>query len=158
MPDMLAKLYWRPAESTWANDIWNLNVDILRPDVSQMGLVLDWIEANFSNGWAYQAQIAFMNRPLTIFIAVHDSKEICGFACFDATRKNFFGPMGVAESWRKKSIGEALVNRCFEAMRESGYEYAIIHAVGPVAFYSKVCGAEPIPDSEAGLYRREIKP
>ncbi len=157
MPDMLAKLYWKPRDPVSAYDMWNLGVEIVRPDMGQKRFVLDWIGANFHPGWAQQADAAFANRPLTIFIAIHDEKEIVGFACYDATRKNFFGPMGVVESWRKQNIGEALVLRSFEAMRESGYEYAIIHAVGPVAFYSNVCGAEPIPDSEAGSYRREIR-
>jgi GNAT superfamily N-acetyltransferase len=157
MPDMLAKLYWQPPidSPNWANDIWNLNVEIVRPDIGQKSIVLDWVRKQFS-AWTDQAEAAFTNRPLTIFIAVHERREICGFACFDVTRRNFFGPTGVSEAWRGKSIGTALLIHCFNAMREAGYEYAIIHAVGPVAFYAKTVGAEVIPDSEAGTYRREI--
>jgi hypothetical protein len=156
MPDMLAKLYWQRKDCTWPNDLWNAEIEILRPDIGQKRLVLDWIVTNFNGGWAEQAGAAFQNRPLTIFIAVQDRRKIVGFACFDAVRRNFFGPIGVAESCRNSGVGSGLVAHCFGAMREAGYEYAIIHAVGPMAFYSKVCGAEPVPDSEAGLYRREI--
>jgi predicted N-acetyltransferase YhbS len=157
MPDMLAKLYWEPRESTWANDIWNADVKIHRPDIGQKPAVLNWILQNFSQGWMTQAEACFRNSPLTIFIAVHDRREIVGFACYDSVRRNFFGPMGVADEWRGKGVGACLLLHCFSAMREAGYEYTIIHAVGPVMFYAKACGAEVIPDSEAAQYRKEIK-
>lgn len=157
MPDMLAKLYWKQTDSTWANDIWNANIEIVRPDIGQKHIVLDWINKTFSYGWMQQAEAAFFNQPITIFIAVQEQRKIVGFACFDSVRRNFFGPMGVGEAWRKSGVGTGLVAHCFAAMREAGYEYAIIHAVGPVMFYAKACGAEVIPDSEAAQYRKEIK-
>lgn len=162
MPDMLAKLYWKPSASewdnrTWFNDIDNADIEIILPDISQKSSVLNWILGEFNLGWTDQAEAAFVNRPLTILIAVHRREEIVGFACFDSVRMNFFGPMGVAEKWRGKGIGAVLLLESLRMMREAGYEYAIIHAVGPVMFYAKVCGAEPIPDSEAAQYRKEIK-
>lgn len=160
MPDMLAKLYWNPSPSddrTWFNDIWNADVEIVRPDIGQKTAILNWIVGRFSRGWADQAEAAFNNRPLTIFIATYRRQEMIGFACWDSVRQNFFGPMGVSEEWRGKGVGACLLLECMKAMRESGYEYAIIHAVGPVMFYAKVCGAECIPDSEAAQYRKEIK-
>jgi predicted N-acetyltransferase YhbS len=65
----------------------------------------------------------------------------------------FFGPGGVAESYRAKGIGAALLMSCLLDMRLKGYGYAIIGDVGPVEFYRKVVGAIEIPDSTPGFYK-----
>ena len=57
-----------------------------------------------------------------------DQKEIVGFACYDATCMNFFGPTGVKESERGKGVGKALLLAALHAMKEQGYAYAIIGA------------------------------
>ena len=69
-----------------------------------------------------------------------------GFACHDATFRNFFGPTGVKLEVRKNGIGTGLPFACLEDMRQQGYGYAIVGGVGPTAFYSKAVGAV--------LYRR----
>ena len=78
---------------------------------------------------------------------------VLGFACYDATAKDFFGPTGVMESQRGKGIGAALLIACMQAMAAEGYAYAVIGGAGPVAFYEKVVGATVIPDSVPGPYR-----
>ena len=49
-----------------------------------------------------------------------------GFACYDTTHKNFFGPTGVDAAKRGQGIGTALLLATLHAMREAGYMYAII--------------------------------
>ena len=110
--------------------------------------VLAFIRENFSEGWCGEAEYALMQPPGKCFIAVED-KKIIGFACYDASAKGFFGPIGVAESARSRRIGEALLLRTLEAMRESGYGYAVIGWVGSAEnFYRKCVNAEFIPGGE----------
>jgi predicted N-acetyltransferase YhbS len=79
--------------------------------------------------------------------------RVVGFACHDATCRNFFGPTGVAPEARKGGVGTGLLFACLEAMREQGFGYAIIGGVGPADYYAKTVGAVPIAGSEPGVYR-----
>ena len=80
-------------------------------------------------------------------------KEILGFACYDTTCRDFFGPTGVDESLRGKGAGAALLLACLHDMAAQGYGYAVIGGAGPVAFYEKVCGATVIEGSVPGIYK-----
>ncbi|MBP3886656.1 MAG: GNAT family N-acetyltransferase [Cellulosilyticum sp.] len=74
---------------------------------------------------------------------------IIGFACYDASAKGFFGPIGVLPETRKKNVGTALLLHTFEAMRAFGYGYAIIGWVSDAEqFYRKTVGAEYIKGGE----------
>ena len=48
------------------------------------------------------------------FIATEEGK-IIGFACYDASAKGFFDPIGVLPETRKKNVGTALLLHTFEA-------------------------------------------
>ena len=85
------------------------------------------------------------------FIAVRGDAML-GFACFDVTCRNYFGPEGVAMGERGHGIGSALLLAALHAQRAQGYAYAIIGGVGPAEFYTKTVGAIAIPDSTPGIY------
>ena len=70
-----------------------------------------------------------------------------------STARGFFGPLGVAEAWRTKGVGAALLLQCLHAIRAHGYAYAIIGGVGPKAFYEKVVPVMEIPGSSPGIYQ-----
>jgi predicted N-acetyltransferase YhbS len=89
--------------------------------------------------------------PATCFIALRDG-NVVGFACYDVTARNFFGPEGVDASMRGKGIGRALLLSALHAQRVAGYAYAIIGGVGPTAFYEKCVGATSIEGSTPGIY------
>jgi predicted N-acetyltransferase YhbS len=89
---------------------------------------------------------------VSCFIAVKDGR-ITGFACHDATCRNFFGPTGVTPKARKSGIGTALLLACLEDMKQQGFGYAIIGGVGPADYYAKAVGAVLIEGSEIGVYR-----
>ena len=80
-----------------------------------------------------------------------------GFACYEATAKDFFGPTGVNPDYRGKGIGKALLLAALHAMRAEGYAYAIIGSAGPTAFYEKEVGAIAIPDSSPGIYKHMLR-
>jgi len=114
--------------------------------------VVAWVGEKFSQAWASETEVAFCRQPVACFIAVKDGK-ILGFACHDATCRNFFGPTGVDSDARQHGVGTGLLFACLEAMRQHGYGYAIIGGVGPADFYAKAVGAIPIEGSEPGVYR-----
>ena len=110
--------------------------------------VLSYIRENFSAGWAWEAERAMLQEMGKCFIATKDGK-ILGFACYDGTAKGYFGPIGVSSTARGKGIGQALLIRTLNAMREYGYGYGIIGWVGEAElFYRKTVGAEFIKGGE----------
>ena len=80
-------------------------------------------------------------------------KKLIGFAVYDSTYRNFFGPTGVTKAARGLGTGKALLFVCLYAMKALGYGYAIIGGVGPAEFYEKAVGAKMIEGSEPGVYR-----
>jgi GNAT superfamily N-acetyltransferase len=118
--------------------------------------VVEWVRETFGQGWASECDVAFANRPLSCFIATEQG-EILGFACYDATCRGFFGPIGVAEAARGRGIGRGLLLACLHAMWAVGYGYAVIGGVRAVDFYVKALGATEIPASTPGVYRDRLK-
>lgn len=151
MGDMLVRLYALPERPKVAEGVHIKRV--LSPDT---GRVEEFIRAHFSEGWIYESKAALYQTPPACFIAVKDRK-ILGFACYDATAKGMFGPVGVDPEARGMGIGGALTYRCMEAMREAGYAYAAIGwPDGKESFYERSVGATVIPDSAPGVYSRMV--
>ena len=150
--DMLVKLYDLPPSSPAFARLREEAIEIRRALAPEKHRVVAWVRENFSEGWASETEIAFARQPVSCFIAVKQGK-VMGFACHDATCRNFFGPTGVASEARKSGIGTGLLFACLRAMREQGFGYAIIGGVGPEAYYAKAVGAVPIEGSEPGVYR-----
>jgi GNAT superfamily N-acetyltransferase len=112
--------------------------------------VVEWVQANFPV-WAAEAEAAFCRAPVSCFLAIRD-RDLLGFACYDATCKNFFGPTGVLEEERGRGLGRALLLATLHAQRAQGYAYSIIGGVGPAEFYAKTVDAVPIEGSTPGVY------
>ena len=154
MPDMLVKLYDLPESDSLYKKLENEGIKIIRPMTPNKNKVVEWVRSNFGDGWSDEISAAFTHFPVSCFIAYDvNKKEILGFAGYDCTYKDFFGPTGVSESARGKGIGGALFVRCMEAMRDEGYGYAVIGGVGPAEFYKKMAGATIIEDSDPGIYK-----
>lgn len=156
MPDMLVKLYNLPDSTKLTDKLKNEIIEIRHPLPPEKHIVINWVRNNFSEGWASECEKTFSTLPVTSYIAVRDGK-ILGFACYEATCKNFFGPTGVLQEARGSGIGAALLLRSLESLREQGYAYAVIGGVGPADFYSKVAGAVLIEDSSPGIYKGMLK-
>ena len=131
-------------------------VVIRRAQPFEITPVRQFIEQNFSTGWADEVSVGFANKPVTVLLATVEG-QLVGFAAYECTRRAFFGPMGVLDQVKGRGIGRSLLMACMEGLRELGYVYGIIGAAGPVAFYQKAVGAVVIENSEPGIYRDLLK-
>lgn len=156
MPDMLVNLYNLPSAGELTGRLDKEGVRIIRAMTPNKRLVCDWIGKKFAAGWASECEAAFCHFPVSCFAAVKGD-EIIGFACYDATMKGYFGPMGVDPDARERGVGTALLLNCLEAMKNEGYGYAVIGGAGPVDFYRKACGATVIDGSSPNIYTNLLR-
>lgn len=156
MADLLVKLYNLPPSAPLIEKLREQGVEIKRAIGPEKQAVSDWVEKTFSRNWASECEVALSAQPAGCFLAVKD-KKLVGFACYDATSKGFFGPIGVDEAARSCGAGKALLIRTLEAMREAGYGYGVIGWAGPVEFFKKTVGATVIEGSEPGVYKDMVK-
>ena len=111
----------------------------------------EFIRTNFHDIWAMEAERAFAQTPITCYLGLQTA-EIVGFAVYECTLRDYFGPTGVREDLRGSGLGSALLLACLGSMREMGYAYAIIGGVGPAKFYEKTVGAVVISGSDVGIF------
>lgn len=119
-------------------------ITVRRPNPWEQTPLRAFIEKHFTVGWADETSVAFHHQPVSAFVAHHES-NIIGFAAFECTRRNYFGPTGVDPAWRGAGVGKALFLACLVGLREMGYTYAIVGDAGPVDFYRRTVGAIEIP-------------
>lgn len=151
MPDMLVPLLMLPESKPLIEELRADGIAIRPAHPFEMTRLRAFIEEHFSAAWADEAVTGLFNKPVTTLIAV-ENKKIVGFGSYECTRRDYFGPTGVAESHRGRNIGKALLIACLEGLRDMGYAYAIIGGAGPVDFYAKCVNASVIPDAERGIY------
>lgn len=156
MPDMLVKLYTLPEAGPLIAEQHAAGIEIRRALVPEKHLVLEWVRQSWSAAWASECEITFARQPVSCFIAVENNR-LLGFSCYDATCKNFFGPIGVDPAQQGRKIGAALLVATLHAQAAEGYAYAIIGGVGPAEFYAKTVGAVLIDDSVPGIYRGMLR-
>lgn len=151
MPDMLVKLYDLPDLHEPLCKTRGAGIETRRPNSWEKSILLEWVGGTFSSAWAAESETAFAANPPSCYIAL-EKEALIGFACYDCTRRNFFGPTGVAENARGRGVGSALLLLCLNAMRNNGYAYAIIGGVGLAEYYAKKVGATLIEGSSPGIY------
>lgn len=151
MTDMLVKLYDLPDVYSLLNQQTAQGVTIRRALAPEKHLLAAWVRDEFEDYWASEVEVALCQQPVSCFIATHQGQPI-GFACYDTTRRGFFGPTGVSAAARGKGTGTALMLACLHDMWAQGYGYAIIGDAGPADYYARAVGAIAIPDSRPGVY------
>ncbi len=155
MGDLLVRLYDLPEMGDLVKKLSGDGIIIKRAMSFESRFVVNWVEKLYGAGWAMQTEAAFYHSPPHCFIAIKDDL-LLGFAVYDATCKNFFGPTAVDEAYRGKGIGKALLLSALEAMRSDGFAYAIIGGAGPVDFYKKTLDAQVIDKSTPGIYANRL--
>jgi GNAT superfamily N-acetyltransferase len=151
MHDMLVRLYDLPSLEDALEAASGRGVAIRPALPLERPVVLGWMRSNF-DVWTAEVEAAFSRLPVSCFLGVRGG-DLLGFACYDATCRNFFGPTGVLEEERRRGLGRALLLAVLHAQRAQGYAYSIIGGVGPEEFYAKTVGAVPIEGSDPGIYR-----
>lgn len=157
MKDMLVRLIGLPDCSEIEDRLAKKETIVFRrPIAPERHLVSTWVKEQFGDYWQSEVEVAFSRQPVSCWIAQRGN-DILGFACYESTARNFFGPTGTLESERGKGIGKILLIKALQSMREMGYAYAIIGGVGPAEFYQKAVDAKLIDDSETSIYEHLIR-
>ena len=126
-----------------------------RAAAAERSAVVGWARAHGSPGWADECEVAFARLPLACFVAVENG-ALVGFACYEATCRDFFGPELVHPDRRGRGVGRALLLAALHAMRAEGYAYAIIGWASSLEFYRRAVGAVVIDGSEPGIYPAKL--
>jgi GNAT superfamily N-acetyltransferase len=145
-------------------------VTVRRAAASEREIVTAWARQHGSPGWASECEVAFTRQPLACFVAVEAAeaagspagydltpRKLLGFACYEATCRNFFGPQAVRADRRGRGLGRALLLAALHALRAEGYAYAIIGWASEPEFYRRVAGAVVIDGSEPGSYAPPLR-
>jgi N-acetylglutamate synthase-like GNAT family acetyltransferase len=152
----LVNLLKLPRLEPLISDLEGQGVIVRRAQPFELTIVRNFIAGEFSVSWADEVSVGFANKPVSVHIATLNGVVI-GFAAYECTRKDFFGPAGVAAQMQGRGIGKALLLASLLSLRELGYVYAIIGSAGPLEFYQKAVGATVIADSEPGIYTDLLK-
>ncbi|MBS4073494.1 MAG: GNAT family N-acetyltransferase [Algoriphagus sp.] len=157
MKDMLVRLMELPDASELEKRLLEKEKIVFRRAIApEKHLVSEWVMEQFGAYWKSEVEVAFSRQPVSCWIAQRGN-ELLGFACYECTARNFFGPTGTKESERGKGIGKVLLIKSLESLREMGYAYAIIGGVGPAEFYEKAVGAKIIESSEVSIYQHLLR-
>ena len=158
MADMLVKLFHLNSPNELENALLSEGIRIKRALAPDKSKIEEFAKTCANEDYSDEASVALTNVPATCYIATK-GKKLVGFACFEVTAKNFFGPMAVLEEYRKKGIGKALLLKSLVSMREMGYAYAIIGwpTKSAIPFYEKTVNAILIDEISSGLYKQMIE-
>lgn len=153
---MFVKLLGLPSLDIALEEMRLVGVVLRRAQAWESTPVREFVARNFGAAWADEITVGFAHQPVTIYVALREGR-LAGFAAYECTRRNFFGPTGVVEQERGRGLGRALLLASLWGLRELGYAYAIIGGVGPVEFYKRAVGATLIPDSWPGIYADPLR-
>ncbi len=157
MADMIVNLYSTKLFNMEKDELLKQGIKIKRALAPDKSKVVAFSKTCANEDYSDEVEVAFSNNPITCYIATK-GKKILGFACFEVTAKDFFGPMAVLEEERRKGIGKRLLLESLYSMKELGYAYAIIGwpTKSAISFYEKCVGAEMIDEGSLGVYGRMI--
>jgi GNAT superfamily N-acetyltransferase len=156
MTDLLVKLYDLPEMEADTAALTMAGVTVRRAMASEKFRIAGWVRGRFGDGWAAECDVSFARQPIACMIALKGD-ELIGFACYDSTCRNFFGPIGVDPDLRHRGVGKGLLLTTLRDMVHTGYAYAVIGSAGPAAFFETCVNAWPIPESTPGIYQPAIK-
>jgi GNAT superfamily N-acetyltransferase len=171
MSDMLVKLYDLPPLQPALEAIAPLHIHIRPACIGEEYQIMPWIAQHFYAGWENGVVYTIHRNPCSLFIAIEKQlpdperadlyelppEKLVGFACYDASTRGMFGPMGVHPHYENRGIGTALLLTALHAMWNENYAYVVIGWAGPVEWYAKRVGATLIPDSEPGPFRGRLE-
>ena len=156
MPDMLVNLLRLPPRDDGAEALRRAGLLVRRARPWELTPVREFVARHFGAAWADEISVGFARQPVVVYLALRDGR-LAGFAAYECSRRNFFGPTGVVEEERGRGAGRALLLAALWAMRDMGYAYAVIGGVGAADFYARAVGATLIPESAPGIYADPLR-
>ncbi len=154
---MLVNLLRLPPVEPALEELRAAGLVVRRAQPWELTPVREFVKRHFTQAWADEISVGLVRQPVTVYVALREGRLV-GFAAYECTRRNFFGPTGVAEEERGRGVGRALLLAALGGLRELGYAYAVIGGVGPAEFYERAVGARLIPDSSPGIYADPLRP
>lgn len=153
---MLVNLLRLPPRDACAEGLRRAGLVVRRARPWELTPVREFVARHFARAWADEISVGFARQPVTVFVGLREGR-LAGFAAYECTRPDFFGPTGVVEAERGRGLGRALLLASLWGLRELGYAYAVIGGVGPADFYARAVGATIIPDSSPGIYADPLR-
>jgi GNAT superfamily N-acetyltransferase len=153
--DLLVRLYDLPPLGPALEALSAAKIVVRRAAAAERSTVVAWARGHGSPGWADECEAAFARLPLACFVALEED-TLVGFACYEATCRDFFGPELVHPDRRGRGVGRALLLAALHAMRAEGYAYAIIGWASSIDFYRRAVGAVVIDGSDPGIYPAKL--
>ena len=99
--DMLVHLLDLPAEEPGLTALAQAGVRIRRAMAPDKLRVVDWVKEHSGPSAAGECDVCFAHTPVSCYLATRGA-EILGYACYDATAPDFFGPTRVLDSEQGK--------------------------------------------------------
>ncbi|CAM3288231.1 GNAT family N-acetyltransferase [Vagococcus fessus] len=156
MTDMLVNLREVKLDMVLEEELLKSNIKVIRAIAPDKKRIVEWVERNSSQYASSECEVSFSNHPISCFIAIKDN-DLIGYACYNATALNFFGPTRVLDEVQGLGVGKLLLQKSLLALHHEGYEYGIIGGIGPQKFYEKVVNARVIENSSQSIYDDFLK-
>ena len=107
MADMLVKLFALQPDPALAQCMQAQGVRVRRALPPDRDRVIAFVRQHFPQ-FAAEVACAFAHLPVRCYIAT-EGKTLVGFACYEVTAPDFFGPTAVLSTHRRRGIGRALL-------------------------------------------------
>src|SRR5688500_17863619 len=100
MPDMLVNLLRLPPMEPLLDVVRKKGMNVRRAQPFEQSVMRQFGAEKFAAAWADEISVAYANKPVSLFVATRAGEggsRLSGFAGYECTRRNYFGPMGVVE-------------------------------------------------------------
>jgi len=106
MSDLLVRLYALPPLEPAVTALAQQGIEVRRALAHERPHVTKLAREHGSEGWVAECDAAFARMPLACFVAVERATStLLGFACYEATCRDFFGPELVHPGARGRGYG-----------------------------------------------------
>ncbi len=139
---MLVNLQTQSFNTTKKENSLAKGITVKRAAETDKQKMMAFIDREFAI-WKPEIKIAFEKDRPPLHIALKNN-QIIAFANHSCNNIGtaWFGPMGTTKAARGKGLGEILLNRCLNDLKEAEFDQAIIPWVGPIGFYFNKCHAK----------------
>jgi ribosomal protein S18 acetylase RimI-like enzyme len=111
---------------------------VRRAGPAERRAVMEFIERNFGEIWAFESERAFASAAGGVVFA-EEHGAIAGFAAVEANNAGLgtFGPVGTDPRTRGRGLGRALLHAALGVLREAGYPKVVIPWIASSEYYER---------------------